>query len=106
MPAPLGSVRTTIRARWCSRIGGDPARVVLEPVGGQGPQKLVTEAGGTIVAGDVDVVMIIGSEPGSTARYFADRDHKPDFTEHVEGQLEDRGYGLQLHRRVHRRSTG
>ena len=39
--------------------------------------------------------MILGSEPGSTARYFADRDDKPDFTEHVDGQLEDRGYGFE-----------
>ena len=67
---------------------------MLEPVGGQGPQKLVTEAGNAIVAGDADVVMIIGSEPGSTARYFANRDDKPDFTEHVEGQLEDRGHQI------------
>jgi acetyl-CoA C-acetyltransferase len=77
-----------------NRLGGDPARVVLEPVGGQSPQKLVTEAGKAIVAGDADVVMIIGSEPGSTARYFANRDDKPDFTEHVEGQLEDRGHQI------------
>jgi len=77
-----------------NRLGGDPARVVLEPVGGQGPQKLVTEAGNAIVAGAADVVMIIGSEPGSTARYFANSDDKPDFTEHVEGQLEDRGHRI------------
>jgi acetyl-CoA C-acetyltransferase len=77
-----------------NRLGGDPARVVLEPVGGQSPQKLVTESGNAIVAGDADVVMIMGSEPGSTARYFANRDDKPDFTEHVEGQLEDRGHQI------------
>jgi len=76
------------------RIGADPTRAVLEPVGGQGPQKLITEFGGAIAAGDIDVAMIIGSEPGSTARYFADRDDKPDFTEHVDGQLEDRGHQL------------
>jgi acetyl-CoA C-acetyltransferase len=78
-----------------NRLGGDPARVVLEPVGGQSPQKLVTEAGNAIVAGDADVVMIMGSEPGSTARYFANgKGRKPDFTEHVEGQLEDRGHQI------------
>ena len=75
---------------------------VIEPVGGQGPQKLVTEFGGAIAGGDADVVMIIGSEPGSTARYFANRDDKPDFTEHIDGQLEDRGHQIyQLHQRVH-----
>jgi acetyl-CoA C-acetyltransferase len=93
MPAALGKSNNYPRSVM-NRLGGDPGRVVLEPVGGQSPQKLVTEAGGTIVAGDADVVMIMGSEPGSTARYFADRDDKPDFTEDVEGQLEDRGHQI------------
>lgn len=94
MPATLGKSNNYPRSVM-RRVGGDPARVVLEPVGGQGPQKLVTEAGNAIAAGEFDVAMVIGSEPGSTARYFAKRDHKPDFTEHVEGQLEDRGH--QVH---------
>jgi acetyl-CoA C-acetyltransferase len=93
MPATLGKSNNYPRSVM-NRLGGDPARVVLEPVGGQSPQKLVTEAGNTIVAGDADVVMIMGSEPGSTARYFANRDDKPDFTEHVDGQLEDRGHQI------------
>jgi acetyl-CoA C-acetyltransferase len=93
MPAVFGKSNNYPRSVM-NRLGGDPARVVLEPVGGQSPQKLVTEAGNAIVAGDADVVMIMGSEPGSTARYFANRDDKPDFTEHVEGQLEDRGHQI------------
>ncbi len=93
MPAALGKSNNYPRSVM-NRLGGDPARVVLEPVGGQGPQKLVTEAGNAIVGGDADVVMIMGSEPGSTARYFADRDDKPDFAEHVDGQLEDRGHQI------------
>ena len=93
MPATLGKSNNYPRSVM-NRLGGDPARVVLEPVGGQSPQKLVTEAGNTIVAGDADVVMIMGSEPGSTARYFANRGDKPDFTEHVDGQLEDRGHQI------------
>lgn len=76
------------------RIGADPARAVLEPVGGQGPQKLVVEFGTEIVNGNADVVMIVGSEAGSTLRYFAKRGEKPDFTEHVDGQLEDRGHQI------------
>src|SRR5262245_14364726 len=93
MPPPLGRSNNYPRSVM-QRVGGNPARVVLEPVGGQGPQKLVTEAGKAIAAGDADVVMIMGSEPGSTAKYFANRDDKPDFTEHVEGQLEDRGHQI------------
>ncbi len=93
IPATLGKSNNYPRSVM-NRLGGDPARVVLEPVGGQGPQKLVTEAGSAIVAGDADVVIIMGSEPGSTAKYFANRDDKPDFTEHVDGQLEDRGHQI------------
>jgi acetyl-CoA C-acetyltransferase len=93
MPAALGKSNNYPRSVM-QRVGGNPARVVLEPVGGQSPQKLVTEAGNAIAAGDADVVMIMGSEPGSTAKYFANRDDKPDFTEHVEGQLEDRGHQI------------
>ena len=51
--------------------------------------------GRAIAAGDIEVALIVGSEPGSTAKYFATRDDKPDFTEHVGGQLEDRGYGFE-----------
>ena len=93
MPAALGK-STNYPRSVMKRLGGDPARVVLEPVGGQGPQKLVTEAGEAILAGEADIVMIMGSEPGSTAKYFADRDDKPDFTETIEGQLEDRGHQI------------
>jgi acetyl-CoA C-acetyltransferase len=93
MPATLGKSNNYPRSVM-RRLGGDPARVVLEPVGGQSPQKLVTEAGNAIMAGEADVVMIMGSEPGSTAKYFATRDDKPDFTENVDGQLEDRGHQI------------
>ncbi|MBB2990959.1 acetyl-CoA C-acetyltransferase [Mycolicibacterium iranicum] len=93
MPAVLGKSDNYPRSVM-NRLGGDPARVVLEPVGGQSPQKLVTEAGTLIAGGDADVVMIMGSEPGSTAKYFSNRDDKPDFTEHVGGQLEDRGHQI------------
>ncbi|OBI81986.1 acetyl-CoA acetyltransferase [Mycobacterium sp. E740] len=94
MPATLGKSNNYPRSVM-RRVGGDPARVVLEPVGGQSPQKLVTEAGNALAAGEFDVAVVMGSEPGSTARYFADRDDKPDFTEHVDGQLEDRGHQVQ-----------
>lgn len=93
MPAVLGRSNNYPRSVM-RRLGADPARVVLEPVGGQGSQKVVTEFATAIAAGDIEVAMVIGSEPGSTARYFADRDDKPDFTEHVDGQLEDRGHQI------------
>ena len=101
---PLGASDNYVRSV-AQRIGADPARAVLEPIGGNGPQKLVTEFAGAIAAGDYEVVLLLGSEPGSTAKYFSDRARasaatgeefdKPDFTEHVGGQLEDRGYGFE-----------
>lgn len=33
------------------RIGAAPARAILEPIGGQGPQHLVTEFAGVIASG-------------------------------------------------------
>ena len=77
------------------RVGADPARAILEPIGGNGPQKLMTEFAAAIAAGDHEVVLILGSENGSTLKTFADRDHKPDHGETVGGQLEDRGFGFE-----------
>ncbi|MCG5431011.1 acetyl-CoA acetyltransferase [Mycobacterium sp. MYCO198283] len=91
---PLGASDNYLRSV-ARRIGADPARAVLEPIGGNSPQKLMTEFAGAIAAGEVEVALIVGSEPGSTTKYFANRDDKPDFTEHVGGQLEDRGYGFE-----------
>lgn len=91
---PLGASDNYVRSV-ARRVGADPARAVLEPIGGNGPQKLMTEFGGEIAAGKIEVALILGSEPGSTTKYFAKRDDKPDFTEHVGGQLEDRGYGFE-----------
>jgi acetyl-CoA C-acetyltransferase len=91
---PLGASDNYVRSV-ARRIGADPARAVLEPIGGNGSQKVVTEFAGAIAAGDIEVALVLGSEPGSTAKYFSNRDDKPDFTEHVGGQLEDRGYGFE-----------
>lgn len=91
---PLGASDNYVRSV-AQRVGADPARAVLEPIGGNGSQKVVTEFAGAIAAGDIEVALVLGSEPGSTAKYFSTRDDKPDFTEHVGGQLEDRGYGFE-----------
>lgn len=93
-PGPLGS-STNYPRSVCNRIGASPRRAVLEPIGGQGPQHAVTEFAAAIAAGDADVVLVIGSENGSTLRYFAKRDDKPDHSETVDGQLEDRGLGYE-----------
>ncbi|MCF6388294.1 acetyl-CoA acetyltransferase [Mycobacterium sp. MBM] len=91
--APLGCSDNYPRSV-AARIGADPARAVLEPLGGHGSQKVLTEFSGVVAAGDAEVVLLLGSENGSTLRYFAGRDDKPDHSETVGGQLEDRGYGF------------
>ncbi len=101
---PLGCSDNYLRSV-AQRIGADPARAVLEPIGGNGPQKLMTEFAGAIAAGDVEVALVLGSENGSTLKTFAGRDgaseatgegvDKPDHGETVGGQLEDRGYGFE-----------
>src|SRR5258705_1507347 len=91
-PAPLGKSNNYPRSV-ARRIGASPARAILEPIGGHGPQRLLTEFAGAIAAGEAEVVMLFGSENTSSLRYFADREDKPDHSETVEGSLEDRGYG-------------
>jgi acetyl-CoA C-acetyltransferase len=77
------------------RIGAAPARAILEVGGGQGPQHLVSELAATIAAGRSSVALVFGSEAISTIERYAQADDRPDFTEHADGRLEDRGYGLR-----------
>ncbi|HUD36487.1 MAG TPA: acetyl-CoA acetyltransferase [Streptosporangiaceae bacterium] len=79
-----------------NRIGASPARAILEVTGGQAPQHLVNELAATIAAGGSEVALTFGAEAISTVLHFAGADpaDRPDFTEHADGSLEDRGYGL------------
>ncbi|OBG96860.1 acetyl-CoA acetyltransferase [Mycobacterium sp. E3251] len=92
--APLGRSNNYPRSV-ANRIGASPARAILEIVGGQGPQHLISELAGEIAAGRSQVVMVFGSDATSTLRYFAKAEAKPDFTETVDGDLEDRGQGIE-----------
>ncbi|GAA3046637.1 acetyl-CoA acetyltransferase [Pseudonocardia yunnanensis] len=92
--APLGRSDNYPRSV-ASRIGASPARAILEVVGGQAPQHLVTELAATIAAGRSEVALLFGSEAISTARHLRTAEDRPDFTEHVDGDLEDRGFGLR-----------
>jgi acetyl-CoA C-acetyltransferase len=91
--APLGRSDNYPRSV-AGRIAATPARAVLEVSGGQAPQHLVNEFAAVIAAGGSEVTLIFGSEAISTVEHFAQAAERPDFTEHAEGSLEDRGYGL------------
>jgi acetyl-CoA C-acetyltransferase len=77
------------------RIGADPARAVLEIVGGQGPQHLVNELCHAIAAGEVGMALLVGSESISTVRHLASRGETRDWAEEAPGTLEDRGFGTE-----------
>jgi len=91
------------------RIAASPARAVLEVSGGQAPQHLVNEFAAVIARGGSEVTLIFGSEAISTVEHFAraqDRPDRPDFSEHADGSLEDRGYGLAGMMSRHRAAHG
>jgi len=92
--APLGRSNNFPRSV-ALRLGADPARAILEVSGGQGPQHLLSEIAEVIASGGAKLALLVGSEAISTVRHFAAREDKPDWTEQVDGSLEDRGYGLQ-----------
>ena len=76
-----------------ARIGADPARAILEVVGGQGPQHLVNEMAHSIAAGETGMALLVGSESISTVRYLMTKGETRDWAETVGGQIEDRGFG-------------
>jgi acetyl-CoA C-acetyltransferase len=93
--APFGKADNFPRAV-ARRIGADPARAILEPVGGQGPQHLVNEFAQAIGEGREDLVLLCGSEAISTVRHLASRGETRDWAETAPGELEDRGFGDPL----------
>jgi len=90
--APFGRADNFPRAV-ARRIGADPQRAILEPLGGQGPQHLVNEFANAIGRGEMELALIFGSEAISTIRHLTSRGESRDWSEEVGGQLENRGFG-------------
>ena len=93
--APFGKADNFPRAV-ARRIGADPKRAILEPVGGQGPQHLVNEFAQALGAGEMSLALICGSEAISTVRHLMAKGESRDWSESVGGELEDRGFGPAL----------
>ncbi len=93
--APFGRADNLPRAV-ARRLGADPRRAILEPVGGQGPQHLVNEFARAIAGGTARMALLVGAEAISTVRALAQRGESRDWSESVGGDLEDRGYGDPL----------
>jgi acetyl-CoA C-acetyltransferase len=92
--APLGRSDNYPRSV-ANRLGAAPARAILDVAGGQSPQHLITELAGAIATGSCEVALVFGAEAISTVRHLVASQDEPDFTEHSEGDLEDRGFGLK-----------
>ena len=91
--APLGRSDNYPRSV-AGRIGAAPRRAILDVAGGQGPQHLVSELAAVLAQGGGEVALAFGAEAISTIEHDVDAPDRPDFTEHADGSLEDRGYGM------------
>ncbi|WP_379548063.1 acetyl-CoA acetyltransferase [Qipengyuania sp. DSG2-2] len=92
--APFGKADNPPRAI-AQRVGADPARAILEYVGGQAPQRLVGEFAQDIAEGRAKVAAVVGSEAISTTLALVAKGEKPDWSEELGGQMEDRGFGMK-----------
>jgi len=91
---PFGGSDNVPRS-FAKRVGANPERAILSTTGGQYNQKLVGEFAADIVAGRSDCAAIVGSEAISTVLALSAKGERPDWSENVGGELDDRGFGLE-----------
>ncbi len=77
------------------RLGLTPRTAVWEKGGGNSPQQLVSEFCARLAAGEFRAVLIAGAENISTARWLQGQGKTADWSETVEGSVENRGMGLK-----------
>lgn len=78
----------------CKHLGIDPALAVWEVAGGNTPQKLVNEICEKIAGGTVELALLTGAEAISTARHLQRLGREVDWSETVDGDVEDRAIGV------------
>ena len=91
---PFGAANNVPRAI-ASRVGANPARAVLTTTGGQTNQQLVGEFASAIAAGESRCAVIVGSEAISTVLALSAKGEIPDWSEEIEGDFEDQGFGVE-----------
>lgn len=91
---PFGGSNNVPRS-FAKRVGANPERAILSTTGGQYNQKLVGEFAKGIAEGRSHCAAIVGSEAISTVLALSAKGETPDWSEAVEGELEDRGFGLE-----------
>lgn len=80
-------------ATLAAELGIERAQGIYSMVGGDQPQVLVNEAAEAIFAGDVDAVLVAGSEAIATMKQARKGRVKLDWSYSVDGPWEDRGLG-------------
>ncbi|MBD2842812.1 acetyl-CoA acetyltransferase [Erythrobacter rubeus] len=91
---PFGAASNVPRAI-AKRVGADPKRAILTPTGGQTNQQLVGEFATAIAGGESQCAVIVGSEAISTVLALSAKGEKPDWSEEVDGDYEDQGFGVE-----------
>lgn len=89
---PFGGSNNVPRSM-AARVGANPERAILSTTGGQYNQYLVGEFAEAIAVGESGCAAIVGAEAISTVLALAAKGEKPDWSEDVEGTLENRGFG-------------
>lgn len=90
--APFGHSNNPPRSI-AQRVGANPEFAILEITGGQANQKMVGEVAERIAHCEYDVAAIVGSEAISTVLDLLRKGERPDWSETVDGPMDDRGYG-------------
>jgi acetyl-CoA C-acetyltransferase len=91
---PFGAPDNVPRAI-ARRVSADPARAILTTTGGQTNQQLVGEFAQSVAAGESQCAVIVGAEAISTVLALTAKGERPDWSEAVGGDLEDRGFGVE-----------
>ena len=76
-------------------LGIHPDNAIWEIAGGQSPQHLAGEICEKIHQHKIEMGLLVGAEAMSTSRFFAAAGRKLDWSETVEGSVEDRGPGSE-----------
>ncbi len=93
-PVPFGKSDNPPRSIG-KRVGANPEWAVLEVTGGQAPQKMLGEIAEHIAHCEFDLAAIVGAEAISTVLNLSVKGEKPDWSEQIGGELDDRGYGSE-----------
>lgn len=96
MATPFGTSNNFPRSIG-KRLGIEPRRAIWEDAGGYTPQDLVDEMSEALAAGEAKVVLVAGAEAISTGRHLMAEKKHVDWSEHIEGSVENRlGKGTRM----------